>query len=116
MSSNVTLVLNTINCVSTSESGKDEVYIKYCADFGDEKTYPSDGSYHSMSPSENNPWSIDHEFEFENYLYIQLMDSDTGSDDPLGSYTYQKSNATTKATNLVSNPNGAIYNLEVNQG
>ena len=108
--SSVTIYLQSIECVSTSETGKDEVYVKYVADGGRATRFPSSG-YHSMSPTENNPWVVNLPISYKETLVIGLYDSDTLGDESLGSHTYSVADASEQESNDISNPNGANYIL-----
>lgn len=100
--------LTTITCVSTSEAGHDEVYIKYSIDGGREQRFPDNG-YHSMAPDEP-PWTVNLPLSFKESAIVSLFDNDTGGDDFLGSHTYKPGDTQPEIV-PVSNSNGAEYKL-----
>ena len=82
-----TLTLSTIFCVTTSESGHDEVFYTYVIDGGDEIRYPPSG-YTSMDA--NDTWQVNQTYTYNSSLKIKLLDDDNwpSSDDYLGSTSY----------------------------
>ncbi len=106
----VTIYLQQVYCNSTSENGKDEVYIKYSVDGGRDTRFPSSG-YHSMSHDEYNPWVVNLPITYKDTLVIGLYDSDTLGDESLGSHSYTNGDAASNEQNPVSNSNGANYTL-----
>lgn len=109
-----TMYLQSVICLNTSESGHDEVYVKYSIDGGSSTRFPSssaDPDYHSMNTDDNNPWVTNLKLQFNNTVLIELWDSDTGGDDPLGSYTYSAADAPYTESQLVTDTNGARYVL-----
>ena len=107
-----TMYLQSVVCIDTSESGKDEVYVKYSIDGGSSKTYPSSG-YHSMSGDEYNPWYTNLKLEFDSTVEIKLYDKDdVSSDDLLGSHTYTTDDAQYTESQLAMNSDeGSRYVL-----
>lgn len=101
------IILQTVTCVSTSESGSDEVYIKYSEDGGRENRFPS-SNYHSMSKGD--VWDVNLPLSFKETAVVSLYDNDLGHDEFLGSYTYH-SNDPQPETVTASNTNGAVYHL-----
>jgi hypothetical protein len=99
--------LTTITCISTSESGHDEVYIKYSVDGGRDQRFPDTG-YHSMTKGD--VWNVDIPLSFKESAVVSLFDNDLGHDEFLGSHTYYPTDPQPE-TVPVSNTNGADYNL-----
>jgi|GEM_PF-2228314 len=98
-----------IYCVSTSESGKDEVYFKIIIDNLVAGQFPTDGSYHSLGSE--GTWTFDVTYAYTEFLTISLWDDDgTSGDDPLGSFTFTAGQAYSSPV-TVSNPNGAEYKI-----
>jgi hypothetical protein len=107
MSKKMTIVLNNIHCNSKSESGHDEVYIKYSLDGGTFYRFPKKG-YQPMAPGDD--WDPELPLTFSSSAVVSLYDSDFGKDDFLGSHTYYPDDPQPE-TVTVSNPNGANYSL-----
>jgi hypothetical protein len=106
------ITLDSITCISTSEPGKDEVYIKYSEDGGREQRYPASG-YHSMGPGD--VWDPGLPLSFKDSVVVSLFDNDKGGDDFLGSATYTTTSPQPE-TVPVSNANGADYSLSTSLG
>ncbi len=106
------MYLQSVICIDTSESGKDEVYVKYSIDGGSSKRYPKSG-YHSMSGNEFNPWITNLKFVFNQTVEIKLYDKDdVSSDDLLGSHLYKIEDAPKTESQLVMNSDeGSRYVL-----
>jgi len=101
-----TMYLQSVICINASESGKDEVYVKYNIDDGDSVKFPSSG-YHSMSSSDYNPWYTNLKLEFQDTVRIRLYDKDDVSgDDSLGSHTYVAADAQFTESKMVSGSGG----------
>ena len=101
------IILQSISCVSTSEPGHDEVYIKHSEDGGREQRFPTSG-YQSMAPGDF--WTVDLPLSFKDSVVVSLYDNDLGGDDFLGSHTYTPSDPQPEVV-TVSNTNGAVYRL-----
>jgi hypothetical protein len=106
------ITLQKVICDSTSEAGKDEVYLKYSEDGGREQRFPDKG-YTSMGPGSE--WSTQIRLSFKTSVLVSLFDNDGIGDDFLGSHTYIPSSPQPE-TVLVSNPNGAKYRLDTVPG
>jgi len=107
-----TIYLQSVVCIDASETGEDEVYIKYNIDGGSSHQYPSSG-YHSMDHNSSNPWVTNLKFEYNDTLEIKLYDKDDiSNDDELGSHTYSTKDATgTLGTLVLNSDEGSRYVL-----
>lgn len=106
------IILQSVTCLSTSESGHDEVYIHYSIDGGREQRFPATG-YVSMSPDgADRQWITNLPLSYSDNVVVSLYDSDTFGDEFLGSYTYYVSTPVQPCTQTLSKqPNGAQYQL-----
>lgn len=114
--SSTTITLQNIHCTTTSESPrKDELYIKYSADGGKEKTYPDKGYY---SIDDGGTWETDLPMTFKDYLVVSLFDADNfpNGDDNLGSHTYHNTDPQPASEPVNNNSNGARYTLNTVAG
>ena len=111
MKEKITIVLKVIHCNNTSESGHDEVFIKYTIDGGLEKRFPDKG-YHALADGED--WEVDLPLTFSDNVIVALYDEDhskrPSTADFLGSHTYFATDPQPEKAN-VSAPNGANYDL-----
>lgn len=85
----VTLVLNTIRCVTTSEPNLDELFLTYAIDGGEPARIPEPpGSYHQLG--QGGDWRLYHAFAFERELVITLWEADSAvrANDQLGQARY----------------------------
>lgn len=84
------MILQSITCNKTGESGHDELYFTFQPDTTSKKyTYPTRG-YYSIADGE--VWNCGRSIYFRDQVTVSLWDSDsTGSDDPRGSTTYHAS-------------------------
>ena len=103
----IAIELASITCVSTTERGHDEVYIKYSIDGGREQRFPENG-YYAMSPGDL--WETSLPITFKESVLVSLYDSDRGHDDFLGSHTYYPGDSQPESVS-VPNTNGASYTL-----
>lgn len=105
------ITLTQLECVKTSETGKDEVFFTVGIDNLVSGQYPTDGTYHSMSPDDDNPWPLNVTYAYTQAFNIYFWDNDGPSDnDPLGNYTFS-AGQTYSSPVTISNPNGAEYQL-----
>jgi hypothetical protein len=113
MSGTTTITLQSVECVQTSEPGKDEVFIKYKIDKDIlEKRFPDKG-YYSLAPGD--VWTTDLPLTFKESVVVWLCDNDGIGDDNLGSATYYPDTPQPDAVSI-SNPNGADYVLNTIAG
>lgn len=107
-----TIYLQSVVCIDASESGNDEVYVKYNVDGGSSQKFPSSG-YHSMDHNSDNPWITNLEIQFNDTLEIKLYDKDDiSNDDELGNHTYNANDATgTLGTLVLNSDEGSRYVL-----
>ena len=102
------IILQSITCVSTSEPGHDEVYIKYSEDGGREHRFPTSG-YNSMKAGD--VWNVALPLSFKDSALVSLYDNDGIGDDFLGSHTYTPSDPQPETVPVSNTKNGAAYRL-----
>lgn len=110
----VSLTINRIECLKKSENGHDEVYIEYYPEAEGGAKYPVEGN-HPMDPEEDKWWDPNLTVPYNDYILVELRDNDTAGSDLLGAATFSREEASEKMTRLVSNTNGALYKLYINQ-
>ena len=83
------MVIQSITCNKTSESGHDEVFFTFKPDDGYTYTYPTQGN---LSMADGDVWKAGRSIWFDDSVFVELWDSDGPSnDDSLGSVTYSVS-------------------------
>jgi hypothetical protein len=83
------MIIQSITCNKTSESGHDEVFFTFKPDDGYTYTYPTQGN---LSMADGDVWQAGRSIYFNDSVSVELWDSDGPSnDDSLGSVTYSVS-------------------------
>lgn len=87
------LILETLQCLDTSESGHDEVYLKFAIDGATEQyRYPT-WSYYPMKPGgASGSWNLGRSVWCDEQVEVSVYDMDeTSSDDLIASFTVKPS-------------------------
>lgn len=82
------MIVSSIKCNETGESGHDEIYFKFTPDGGTTYRYPTTGQL-SMAAGET--WAAGRSIYFNDHVTIELWDEDDIGDDTRGSHTYYAS-------------------------
>ncbi|MFD0895055.1 hypothetical protein KBB96_03430 [Luteolibacter ambystomatis] len=105
------LILTTLTCLNTRESGHDEVYFLFTPDGGDVTyRYPS-SKYYSMSADSDDPehsWNTGRSVKFNQYVDIQLLDDG----DELGTFRFNLSDFNGSSVTKTSDVKDGLNEIE----
>lgn len=109
-----TLTLHSLKCVKkTGDAGdNDEVYMNLSTD-GLEGRLPGEKTYWEMGDGETQ--TIGRNYDFINQFTVDVKESDGGSDDFIGSFTFTANN-TPPPSPLIMTGEESLYELAFTQG